>query len=166
MFDRIKEHSDELDALFIEPLESVFCHDDSKYRTLLSHFEMFKEAHLNPIIGTLVEDSSLCNLVLGDIRVKLCEFKSISETNSWRKYHEVILDYLGSCVSKPGGSLADYEYGLASAFADSAVKLNPSILTAQDCRCFREKTFSAPLMKILAEHFQLIRMAYVDAVRS
>ena len=164
-FDKIKENSDEMDSLFIEPLKSLL-YSGSKYMTLWSHFKMFKQAHLNPIIGTLIADSSLRNLVLGHIRVKLCEYMSLSEAKEWRKYHEGILDYLGPCLANPGGGIGDYEYGIASAFADSAHGLNPETLTMQDCFCFREKKFSTPLIKILAEHFQIMRMTYMEAVRS
>ena len=171
-FDKIKENSDNLDNLFIEPLKSAFYDygtpnfDLLKYDRLLYHFTMFKQAHLNPIIGTLIADSSLRNLVLGNIRVKLCEYMSLSEAKQWRKYHEGILDYLGPCLAAPKEGISDYEDGIASAFATSAYRLNPEVLTTQDCLCFREKKFSTSLMKILAEHFQIIRIAYLDAVRS
>ena len=171
-FDKIKEHSDDLDDLFIKPLKSVFydCGTPNfsllKYDRLLYHFAMFKQAHLNPIIATLISDSSLCNLVLGNIRVKLCEYMSLSEAKHWRKYHDGILDYLGPCLSTPGGGIADYEGSIASVFSTSAQKLNPDILTVQDCLCFREKIFSEPLIKILAEHFQIMRLAYKDVLRS
>ncbi len=169
VFNKIKEYSDELDDLFIEPLESFFYDHNTpkfKYDQLLYHFAMFKQAHLNPIIGTLIGDSSLCNLVLGNIRMKLCEYMSLSEAKEWRKYHEGILDYLGPFLATPGGRIADYEDGIAFAFSTSAYRLNPKILTMQDCLCFREKTFSEPLMQILANHFQVIRLAYKDALSS
>ena len=171
-FNKIKEYSNDLDDLFIKPLKSFFYDYGTpnfslpKYDRLLYHFAMFKQAHLNPIIGTLIADSSLCNLVLGNIRMKLCEYMSLSEAKQWREYHEDILDYLGPCLATPGGRIADYESGIASAFSTSAYRLNPEILTMQDCLCFREKTFSEPLMQILANHFQVIRLAYTDAVSS
>ena len=91
---------------------------------------------------------------------------SLSEAKQWRKYHEGILDYLGPCVSSPAGGIADYEDGIASAFAASACGLNPEVLTMKDCLCFHEKRFSTPLIKILAEHLQVIRMFYLEAIRS
>ena len=171
-FDKMKKHSDDLDDLFTKPLKSVFYDYDTsnfsllKYDRLLYHFAMFKQAHLNPIIGTLISDLSLSNLVLGNIRVKLCESMSLLEAKHWRKYHEGILDYLEPCLATPGGSITDYEESIASAFSTSAQRLNPEVLSIQDCLCLREKTFSAPLIKILAEHFQMIRLACLDVFSS
>ena len=163
LFEKINNASSNLDDLFIKPLKSLLL-SGNKHMVLVQHFAFFKQANLNPIFGTLIEDNSIRNLVLGRVRVKLCEYMSLSESLWWRKYQEGILDYLGPCLEKSRDNIEDYENDIASAFANSACKLNSETLTMKDCLCFREKTFSKPLMKILAEHFKMIQISYLQIV--
>ncbi|MBR0204677.1 MAG: hypothetical protein IJQ56_09955, partial [Synergistaceae bacterium] len=113
----MNDRSESLDETFITPLKNVF--HASKYTRLCQHFTLFKEAHLNPIFGTLISDKNLLNLVLGTIRLKIGEDLSLSEALTWRRHHEIIINYLEPCLAMPGDNIDDYEDSIALAFGKS-----------------------------------------------
>ena len=152
--------SRKMDALFISPLEALFPRGSNKYFRLITHFERFKEAHLNPVIGTLISDRKIQDLVLGDIRWKICEDLSVSESRDWLEYHRTILDFLAPVVEAPRKVIGSYEDGIVVAFLRSAYKLNSDVLSFDNCSSFHDEVFSEPLIKILATHFEQIEFGY------
>ena len=127
-FRKLETESDNLDSLFISPLKSLRC-NANQYCCLLDHFKRFKEANFYPIIGTLVSDNVLQNLVSNSMTLKICRYFSIKETKYWRRYIEKILDFLEPLFRSPKSSIEDYEGGMAVAFSQSAYRLNSDLET-------------------------------------
>ena len=157
IFDNLKEMGNEFDSLFLKLLKKDFYESNKKHNALVEHFHIFKEAHLQPVFRTIIDDQKLYSLTLGAIGAKLTEGLSPDEVENRQAHIDVILDYLGPALEREVDHVEEYSEDINTAFWESVMKLNPCVFSLQDYRkSFGE--FSFCLSHILTEHLRWLRM--------
>ncbi len=157
VFDNLKEMGREFDTLFLTLLKNNFSEAPKKYNALVEHFHVFKEAHLQPIFKTIIEDQELYLLTLGAIGAKLTEGLSSDEIKKRQAYIDMILDYLDQALEREVDYVEDYAEDINTAFWESVMKENPGIFSLQDFKkSFGE--FSSLLSHILTEHLRWLKL--------
>ena len=160
-FSELENISNGFDTPFISLLDLCFDSETKKYDVLLRHFQLFKEANIMPILGTLMkDDNNLYLLTTGAFELKLAEDLSFREALNRKTYRFEILNYLGAAISKEVDDVEEYAEDIMSAFCESAMKLNPDILFSQDCNCLKKHLFVDALMKVLLKHIQWLKLGY------